>query len=114
MRSPFSRRFLLSSKVEAVSIKEIGSKIEISVYNEGNGIAETDLPYVFDRFYKSDKSRGLDKTGVGLGLYISRTIIEAHYEKIKVESEYGKWCRFTFTLPKVNSPKNISNGEIHR
>jgi len=94
-----------------VSIKDSGTKTVISVYNEGDGIPEEDLPYVFDRFYKGDKSRGLDKTGVGLGLYISRTIIEAHREKIRVESEYGKWCRFTFTLPKVNPPKNNLNRE---
>lgn len=92
-----------------ISIKEIGSKVQISVYNEGIGISPEDLPYVFDRFYKSDKSRGLDKTGVGLGLYISRTIIEAHKEKIKVESEYGEWCRFTFTMPKASAPKNTAN-----
>ncbi len=84
-----------------VSIKEAGAKTSISVYNEGDGISQNDIPYVFDRFYKSDKSRGLDKTGVGLGLYISRTIIEAHKEKIYVESEHGVWCRFTFTLPKT-------------
>ena len=84
----------------------------VSVYNEGDGIPEEDLPYVFDRFYKGDKSRGLDKTGVGLGLYISRTIIEAHREKIKVESEYGKWCRFTFTLPRVNPPKPSASREM--
>ena len=59
------------------------------------------MPHIFDRFYKSDKSRGLDKTGVGLGMYISRTIIEAHGERIWVESVYGQWCRFTFTLPKA-------------
>ena len=95
-----------------VSIKDSGSKTVVSVYNEGDGIPEEDLPYVFDRFYKGDKSRGLDKTGVGLGLYISRTIIEAHREKIKVESEYGKWCRFTFTLPRVNPPKPAASREM--
>lgn len=84
-----------------IGIHEKGSKVTISVYNEGCGIPEADLPYVFDRFYKSDKSRGLDKTGVGLGLYIARTIIEAHDEKIWVESEYGKWCKFSFTLTKT-------------
>ena len=94
-----------------VSVKDIGAKTEISVYNEGDGIPEEDLPYVFDRFYKGDKSRGLDKTGVGLGLYISRTIIEAHREKIWVESEYGKWCRFTFTMPRVNNPKSTTSRE---
>lgn len=94
-----------------VSVKDSGAKTVVSVYNEGDGIPEEDLPYVFDRFYKGDKSRGLDKTGVGLGLYISRTIIEAHREKIRVESEYGKWCRFTFTLPRVNPPKPNINRE---
>lgn len=97
-----------------VRIKENGSKTTVSVYNEGEGITAEDLPYVFDRFYKSDRSRGLDKTGVGLGLYISRTIIEAHNEKIKVESEYGKWCQFTFTLAKTTAPKNTVNGDIQK
>lgn len=101
-----------------VRIKESGSKTTVSVYNEGDGIAAEDLPYVFDRFYKSDRSRGLDKTGVGLGLYISRTIIDAHKERIKVESEAGKWCMFSFTLPKAapksTSQKNTGNGEIQK
>ena len=69
------------------------------MYNEGQGIAPADLPYVFERFYKSDKSRGLNKNGVGLGLYISKTIVEAHGETIWVESEFGKNCCFMFTLP---------------
>lgn len=74
-------------------------KLLISVYNEGAGIAEADLPYVFERFYKSDKSRGLNKSGVGLGLFIAKTIIDAHHEKIWVESVQGKDCCFNFTLP---------------
>ena len=90
-----------------VSVKEVGQKVRISVFDEGDGISPEDLPYVFDRFYKSDKSRGLDKTGVGLGLYISKTIIDAHGEKLTAESEYGKWCRFTFMLPRVNVSKSI-------
>jgi len=98
-------KFAREGGVYEISIRESGNKVVVSVYNEGDGIPETDLPYVFDRFYKSDKSRGLDKTGVGLGLYIARTIIEAHKEKIWAESEYGKWCRFTFTLPKTSAPK---------
>ncbi len=90
----------------SITVKYDGTKIVTSVYNEGVGISEDDLPYIFDRFYKSDKSRGLDKTGVGLGMYIARTIIEAHGENISCESEYGKWCRFTFTLPRGSAPKN--------
>ena len=88
-----------------IGIHEKSGKVTVSVFNEGIGITAEDLPYVFDRFYKSDRSRGLDKTGVGLGLYIARTIIEAHKEKIWVESEYGKWCRFSFTLQKTTSPR---------
>jgi len=77
-------------------------KVEVSIYNEGNGIPAEDLPYVFDRFFKSDKSRGLDKTGVGLGMFITKTIMEAHSESIRVESESGKYCRFVFTLQKID------------
>lgn len=76
-------------------------KVQIAVYNEGQGIPKEDLPFVFERFYKTDKSRGLDKTGIGLGLYISKTIIAAHGEKIWVDSEEGKNCEFFFTLPRV-------------
>lgn len=72
--------------------------IEVSVYNEGEGIEPEELPYVFERFYKSDKSRGLDKNGVGLGLYIVKTIIEAMKQTICVESEKGQFCEFRFTL----------------
>ena len=73
-------------------------KVEVSVYNEGAGIPSEDLPYIFERFFKSDKSRGLDKTGVGLGMFITKTIMDAHSESIAVDSEAGKWCRFCFTL----------------
>jgi signal transduction histidine kinase len=74
--------------------------VTVSVYNEGEGIAAEDLPFVFERFYKGDKSRGLDKSGAGLGLFIAKTIMDAHNEKIWVESEQGKFCRFSFRLPR--------------
>ena len=83
-----------------VSIKNDNEKIRFSVYNEGIGIASEEIPFVFDRFFKSDKSRGLDKTGAGLGLFITKTIVEAHDEKIDVSSEYGKYCEISFTLRK--------------
>jgi len=74
-------------------------RVQVSVYNEGEGIAADDIPFVFERFYKGDKSRGLDKSGVGLGLFISKTVMDAHHEKIWVQSEQGKYCEFCFTLP---------------
>ncbi len=90
-----------------ISIKQKDRAIHVSVFNEGQGIPKEDLPFIFERFYKSDKSRGVDKTGVGLGLYIARTIIESQGQRIWVESEAGKWCRFTFTLAlgKPDKPK---------
>ncbi len=76
-------------------------KVRVSVYNQGEGLPKEDLPFVFERFYKSDKSRGLDKSGLGLGLYISKTIIQAHGETISVESEQNAFCEFRFTLKKA-------------
>ena len=85
-------------------------KVEVSVYNEGIGIPAEDLPYVFERFFKSDKSRGVDKLGVGLGMYITKTIMEAHGETIRVESEHGKYCRFVLTLPRTDIIADAKNG----
>ncbi len=82
-----------------ISILERERRVYISVFNEGIGIPPEELPFVFERFYKSDKSRGLDKTGVGLGLFIAKTIIDAHEEEIWVKSAYGENCEFVFTLP---------------
>lgn len=79
-------------------------KVEISVFDEGQTIPEEDIPMIFERFYKSDKSRGLDKTGVGLGLYICKTIIDAHGEKIGVKSNEGS-TQFSFTLKSGDSTK---------
>lgn len=73
-------------------------QIHVAVYNEGIGISAEDLPFVFDRFYKSDKSRSLDRSGIGLGLYISRSVIEAHGGTIFARSEEGKYCEFEFSL----------------
>ena len=81
-----------------ITINAKEKKVYVSILNTGKGIPNEDQPFIFDRFYKSDRSRGLDKTGVGLGLYIVRTIIERHGEEIRLRSEYGKDCEFTFTL----------------
>lgn len=74
-------------------------KIIVSVYNQGEGIAPEDVPFVFERFYKADKSRGLDRSGVGLGMFIAKTIIDAHHEAIWVESHHHESCEFFFSLP---------------
>ena len=63
-------------------IKKENNNTFFAIRNSGSYIEREDIKYVFDRFYKTDKSRGLDKSGVGLGLYICKTIIDAHGEKI--------------------------------
>lgn len=73
-------------------------KIEISIQDNGIGIDDIEQKRVWDRFYKSDKSRGKDKTGTGLGLAIVKNIISEHRQEIWVESEVGKGTKFTFTL----------------
>ncbi len=90
-----------------LSITESASLVTVKVYNEGEGIAKEDLPHVFDRFYKSDKSRGLDKSGVGLGLYICKTIMDNLGETISVMSEQGNYCEFTITVSKYKEDKSI-------
>lgn len=75
-------------------------RVFVSVFDEGQAISSEDLPHVFERFYKTDKSRGLDKSGVGLGLYICKTLIDAHDEKISVDSQDGVGTKFSFTLKK--------------
>jgi len=76
---------------------QMDGKVRITVRNEGGTIPAEELPLLFERFHKSDKSRSEDKDGVGLGLYIVKTILEQHKEKINVTSENGV-TTFTFFL----------------
>ncbi len=85
-----------------IRIIEKDKRIFVSVYNEGLGIPSDELPHVFERFYKSDKSRSLDKSGVGLGMYIAKSIIDAHNEEIWVKSKQDEYCEFVFTLKKAS------------
>ena len=78
-----------------------GGKIYVSVSNEGETIPTEELPLVFDRFHKIDKSRSQNRDGWGLGLYIVRTLVSSHGENISVTSRDGK-TTFTFTMPLVN------------
>ncbi len=76
-----------------------GPAVEVVIADSGEGIASEDLPHVFDRFYRGEKSRSRDRGGSGLGLSIARGIIEAHGGAISVESSSGRGARFAFTLP---------------
>lgn len=85
-------------------------KYLIYVYNTGKGMKKDELPYIFDRFYKSDPSRGLDKTGVGLGLFIVKTILTAHGETVWAESEENVYSRFNFTLHRAKGSERRESG----
>lgn len=82
-----------------VQVTEKGDKIYTSVKDEGVGIPKESIKKVFDRFYKTDPSRGKDKTGTGLGLAITKEIIKAHGEQITLTSELGEGSEFIFSLP---------------
>lgn len=80
-----------------LGLERRGEKAVVTVRNTGATIPEEELPLLFERFHKSDKSRSQDKDGVGLGLYIVRTILEQHREKITATSENGV-TTFSFTV----------------
>jgi len=85
-----------------ISAKLVDGDTVIRVRDSGNGINAKDLPHIFDRFYRGEKSRIRDKEkngGVGLGLAIAKGLVEAHGGKIWVKSEAGKGTRFYFSLP---------------
>ena len=84
-----------------LTIRPGGSKVYISISNDGQTIPAEELPLVFDRFHKLDKSRSQNRDGWGLGLYIVKTIVCSHGENISVTSRDGK-TEFTFTMPLVN------------
>jgi signal transduction histidine kinase len=76
-----------------------GDWVEVSVSDTGEGIPAEDLPHIFERFYRVDKSRARATGGSGLGLTIAKRLVEAHGGTITAQSELGKGSRFSFTLP---------------
>ena len=84
----------------SAKLSETEEKTTLMLRNTGAGIAAADLPLVFDRFYKTDKSRSRDKNGMGLGLYLVRTIVQLHQGEIRVNSVENEFTEFTVILPK--------------
>ncbi len=81
-----------------ISTVKQGDKVLVKIKDEGSGISEEDLKFIWDRFYTVDKARSGNKTGTGLGLSIVKTIIDQHNETITVESNVDKGTEFVFTL----------------
>ncbi len=82
----------------AIYMAEKNNRLQCNVQNTGSEIAPENIKYIFDRFYKEDKSRGVNKTGSGLGLYIVKTVINRHGGDIYAKSGDGK-TEFCFSIP---------------
>lgn len=93
-------KFSHHNSVIKIETTEKHNKIFVSVKDSGIGIPKDDLKLIWDRFYKSDLSRGKDKKGTGLGLSITKEIIRSHGEHINVISTEGVGTEFIFSLPK--------------
>lgn len=93
-------KFSHHNSIIKMETTEKRNKIFVSVKDSGIGIPKDDLKLIWDRFYKSDLSRGKDKKGTGLGLSITKEIIQAHGEHINVISTEGVGTEFIFSLPK--------------
>lgn len=90
-------KFINEDGTLGIFVRRQGNSALVSISNTGETISSEELPLIFDRFHKTDKSRSVDRDGAGLGLYIVKTIIMAHGEDIYVTSRDGR-TEFTFTL----------------
>ncbi len=90
-----------------------GNRTFVGIRNSGEGLSKEEIPRVFDRFYKTDRSRGIDKNGVGLGLYLVRSIINLHGGDIIVKSVKGEYTEFVFSVPtaKAKNPALVKGRE---
>jgi len=85
-----------------ITIYDMHEKVLIEVSDNGIGVSESDLPRIFERFYRADKARSREKGGSGLGLAIVRHFIKAHNQTITVRSTVGEGTTFSFTLDKAD------------
>ena len=90
-------KFSSPGGVIGIELWKQGPRAYVSIENRGDDIQPDELPHIFERFHKADKSRGVDREGVGLGLYIVKTILDSHNEDIFVTSRDGV-TKFMFTL----------------
>ena len=93
-------KFTSENGTISVDVSSDGQGVaRIAIRNEGKGIPPDEMQHIFERFYKSDKSRSINKDGTGLGLYITKTIVEIHKGNITVSSIPDSYTEFAITLP---------------
>jgi two-component system sensor histidine kinase BaeS len=89
-----------------ISVMNKGEFIEVNVKDNGSGIPPNDLPFVFERFYRGDRSRNRESGGTGLGLTIVKGIVEAHQGEVQIRSQVGEGTTVTVKLP-ASLPQNL-------
>ena len=87
------------SIAENTSLKNVNNIVEIKVRDTGIGIPQNEIPKLFDRFYQVDSSQTREYEGTGIGLALTKELVELHHGKISVESEIGKWTEFAISFP---------------
>ena len=92
-------------KTVRVKQEDIGSRVRVSVSDSGEGIPADELPYIWDRYYRSRENHRRSVIGSGLGLNICRGILEKHEAKYGVKSEPGQGTTFWFELPRASQPQ---------
>ena len=95
-----SLKFTPSGGEISIHADTVGADVQILLKDTGIGVAPQHLPYLFERFYKVNRSRR--DSGTGLGLSIVKQLVEAHGGQISVESQEGEGCTFTFTIPRAD------------
>ena len=98
-------------------VEERPDRNVVRIKNSGQGIPADEIGMIFEKFYKTDKSRSKDRLGMGLGLYIVKTIVKQHGGDITVSSVEGEYCQFEFWIPKQKKnelAKNEKKKDIKR
>lgn len=103
-------RYTDSGGSVTLALSRCGGSVCIKVSDTGIGISEKDLPYVFERFYRTDKSRTRSSGGLGIGLAITKAIVEAHGGRVGAESTEGEGSTFTITLPLTGTEDILHGG----
>jgi signal transduction histidine kinase len=93
-------KYTLAGGKVLIEARETADEVFVSVSDTGIGIPEDDLPYIFERFYRTDKSRSRATGGSGIGLTVAKSIVDAHGGRITVESKPNRGSTFTVSLPK--------------